>query len=145
MINLLIMAQLAANMPFVSPVFGSHMVLQRDKPNTIWGWTTPGEKVTVTIQKTTATATADATGKWMVHIRPPQTGGPYKVSIHGSQDVDFDDVLVGDVYVCSGQSNMEFGISNTRDAKTEIANANYPNIRLFAVPKVPSLTPQSLA
>ena len=142
MISILLVAQTASSLPFVSPVFGSHMVLQRDKPNAIWGWTTPGEKVTVSILKVKETATADATGKWMVRIKPPKVGGPYRVSIFGSQSVDLDDVLVGDVYICSGQSNMEMGISQVKDAKTEIANANNPNIRLFAVPKVPSLTPK---
>ena len=142
MITLLLSAQLASNLPFLSPVFASHMVLQRDKPNPIWGWTTPGEKVSVTILKVKETATADASGKWMVKIKPPKTGGPYRVSILGSQAMELEDVLVGDVWVCSGQSNMEMGISQAKDAKTEIANANYPNIRIMAVPKSPSLTPR---
>ena len=142
MITLLLTAQLASNLPFLSPVFSSHMVLQRDKPNAFWGWTTPGEKVTVSILKVKETATADASGKWMVKIKPPKTGGPYRVSILGSQSLELEDVLVGDVWVCSGQSNMEMGISQAKDAKTEIVNANYPNIRIMAVPKSPALAPR---
>ena len=142
MINLLLVPFVMQSMPFLSPVFGSHMVLQRDKPNAIWGWTTPGEKVTVQILKTKETATADETGKWMLKIKPPRTGGPYKVTVSGSQTVELEDVLVGDVWVCSGQSNMEMGISQAKDSAKEIKAANYPNIRIYAVPKSPSLTPK---
>ena len=141
MTSILLFTQMATNMPFLSPVFGSHMVLQRDKDNSIWGWTKPGETVTVQILKTKETATTDATGKWMVKIRPPRTGGPYKMTVSGSQTVELEDILVGDVWVCSGQSNMEMGIAMAKDSQQEIRSANFPKIRLFSVPKVPSISP----
>lgn len=140
MIHILLLAQTAPKLPFLSPVFASHMVLQRDKENAMWGWTTPGQKVTVQIQNKKETATADESGKWMVKIRPPRTGGPYKVTVTGTETVELDDVLVGDVWVCSGQSNMEMGISQAKDAQGEIRSANYPKIRLMAVAKSPSIT-----
>lgn len=128
-------------LPFLSPVFGSHMVLQRDRPNTFWGWTSPGAKVTVTIGDHRGGATADAAGKWMARVSPPAVGGPYTVSVDGSEHVKLDDILVGDVYVCSGQSNMEMGISMVNNAQAEIANANFPGIRLFMVQHEVSATP----
>ena len=140
MITFLLVAQITTNLPFLSPVFGSHMVLQRDKDNSIWGWSKPGEKVTVQILKTKETATTDATGKWMVKIRPPRTGGPYKMTVSGSQTIELDDILVGDVWVCSGQSNMEMGVAMAKDAQREIRSANFPKIRLYTVPKSPSIS-----
>jgi len=128
-------------LPFLSPVFSSHMVLQRDKPNTLWGWTTPGAKVTVTIGKEHADGTGAGDGKWMVRISPPPTGGPYTVNVDGPDHAELDDVLVGDVWICSGQSNMEFGMQMTRNAQAEIAAADNPGIRLFLLQRDISLTP----
>lgn len=121
-------------LPFLSPTFGSHMVLQRDKPNTFWGWTTPGSQVTVSINGSKATGTADASGKWMAKINPPKTGGPYTVNIDGSQHVKLDDVLVGDVWVCAGQSNMEFGLTMAKGGAEAAAAANNPTMRIFIAP-----------
>jgi len=131
----------AEKLPFLSPIFSSHMVLQRDKPNTLWGWTTPDAKVTVTIGDEHAEGTADRQGKWMVKISPPPTGGPYTVKVDGPDHAELDDVMVGDVWVCSGQSNMEFGIQMTRNAPAEIASADNPGIRLFLLQRDISLTP----
>src|SRR4051812_35192824 len=72
-------------LPFLSPNFGSHMVLQRDKPNTFWGWTTPGETVTVSVGGRNAKGKAGPDGRWLARLTPPQAGGPYKVSIEGSE------------------------------------------------------------
>lgn len=148
MINLLLAPIFLQGQPFLSPVFGDHMVLQRDKANTFWGWAKPGASVAVAINleagsldTVTALGTADSTGKWTLKVRPPKVGGPYKVTVKGaSETVELHDVLVGDVWVCSGQSNMEMGISQAKDAKAEIAAANYPNIRIMAVAKSPSLS-----
>ncbi|MBI1332026.1 MAG: hypothetical protein GC165_04010 [Armatimonadetes bacterium] len=147
MMTLFVMAQLASTMPFLSPVFGDHMVLQRDKVNELWGWTQPNASVSLTInpdkggvRTVTAMGKADANGKWTLRFRPPVTGGPYTVKIQGGQTVELHDVLVGDVWICSGQSNMEFGITMANNAKEEIQNANRPTIRLYAVPKSPSNT-----
>lgn len=130
-----------AKLPFLSPIFTSHMVLQRDRANTLWGWTDPGSRITVTIADHKAATTADRSGKWMVRIAPPPVGGPYEVDVDGAEHVKLEDVLVGDVWVCSGQSNMEMGIGNVNNAADEIANANYPTIRLYMVQKTTSPSP----
>jgi sialate O-acetylesterase len=132
---------LPIQLPFVAPCFSSHMVLQRDKPNNIWGWSTPGSQVRVSIANSRATATADESGKWMVQIKPPKVGGPYKLTIEGLHKVELDDILVGDVWICSGQSNMEQGIGMADNAKTEIAAATDSQIRLFMGTKTTSLKP----
>ncbi len=107
----------AADLPFVAPLFGDGMVLQRDQADPIWGWAKPGEKVTVTMEGKTATAVADKDGKWLAKITPPPAGGPYEVKISGPEEVTLKDVLVGDVWICSGQSNMEMGIKAVKDAE----------------------------
>ncbi len=127
-------AQIPGNLPFVSPIFGEHMVLQRNKENPIWGWTKPGEKVQVTLDGKTVSAVAGEDGRWIVKVQPPKPGGPYALSIQGSQNIEFKDIMVGDVWLCGGQSNMEFGMKQDRDADTEIPAAQNPNIRLFMVP-----------
>src|SRR5579862_1420877 len=132
-----------ARMPFLSPMFSSHMVLQRDKPNTFWGSAPGGSKIVVTIGRQRFGGTADDSGKWSVKVTPPATGGPYSVRVDGPDHVQLDDVLVGDVWVCSGQSNMEFGMGMVKDSQTEIAAANNPNIRLYMVPKTPAMVPAS--
>jgi sialate O-acetylesterase len=120
------------------------MVLQRDRPNTFWGWTTPGAEVTVSVDGHTGHGTANALGKWMARVSPPKFGGPYKVTIDGPQHAELNDVLVGDVWICSGQSNMEFGIGNGINAPEEIAAANYPNIRLAMVPHDIEFAPKAV-
>ena len=119
--------------PFVNPIFGDSMVLQRDKPNTIWGWSQPGDPVRVEIGGNSATGTAGADGKWQAKIQPPAAGGPYTLKIAGKQTLELHDVLVGDVWICAGQSNMQFGLGQARNAAEEIKNANYPQIRFFVV------------
>jgi len=109
------------------------MVLQRGRPNAIWGWSQPGDAVRVEIGEKSATSTAGADGRWQVRIQPPGLGGPYTVKITGKQTVDLKDVLVGDVWICAGQSNMQFGLAQARNAAEEIKNANYPQIRYFVV------------
>lgn len=160
MTHLILAAKLLApSLPFLSPVFNDHMVLQRDKPNSIWGWAKPGEKVTIIIakdfdqnekrkpgddaplQKFEAKAGLD--GKWIAKFKPPQVGGPYMIDVAGTaESTRLHDILVGDVWICSGQSNMEMGVQMAKDSAKEIKAANYPNVRLFAVPKSPSLTPR---
>jgi sialate O-acetylesterase len=130
--------------PFLHPLFSDNMVLQRDRPVPIWGWTQPGRKVTVRIAEKTATAIADAQGKWMVKIGPLPAGGPYTVSVSGPASVTLNNVLAGDVWVCSGQSNMAMGIGNVNNAEQEIADANYPQIRLFTVPNTIATEPAVL-
>jgi sialate O-acetylesterase len=130
--------------PFLHPLFADHMVLQRGLADPIWGWTEPGRKVTVRMNGKTFTVTADATGKWLARIGPFKAGGPFTMVISGPVEVTLSDVLVGDVWLCSGQSNMEMGIANVKNAQEEIQNANHPEIRLFSVPKVIRNEPQPL-
>jgi sialate O-acetylesterase len=123
----------AFELPFAGPLFGDNMVLQRERPNTIWGWAKQGEEVRVTIaDKTVKTATKDD-GRWSVVIQPPAPGGPYAVVIDGPQHLEFHEVLVGDVWLCGGQSNMEMGLARARNGSEEIKAADHPKIRLFVV------------
>jgi len=130
-----------AALPFVSPVFGDHMVLQRGKPNHIWGWTTPGAEVRIAIAGQTATATAAADGRWQAEFAPPPAGGPYTLQIDGPQHAEFGDILVGDVWLCSGQSNMEFSLRGARDGEAEVAAANHPGIRFYRIPTKSAYAP----
>lgn len=131
----------APALPFLSSALGSHMVLQRGRPNTFWGWTTPGERVTVTLDKRKATSVAGTDGKWTVRIDPPKVGGPYTVSVDGSQHVELTDVLVGDVWLCTGQSNMEMGITQVNGGPEAVAAASDPQLRLFMAPHQTALVP----
>ena len=125
-------------------IFGDHMVLQGGVKLPIWGTADAGEKVTVTVGSETGSATAGADGKWQVALAPLTTSTtPVKVTVAGKNTLTFSDVLVGDVWVCSGQSNMEFGLGMEYNAKDEIPKANVPLVHLFLVPKVNSLTPQA--
>ena len=124
-------------------VFGSHMVLQRRKPLPVWGWADANEKVTVTLNNQVKTVKTGKDGKWRVTLDPMEAGGPYQLVVQGKQNaVTFDDVLMGEVWICSGQSNMEFALRSAANAKTEIPTANHPNIRQLLVKKDMSLTPK---
>lgn len=129
--------------PFVSTMFTDNMVLQRNIKAPVWGWTTPGTTVKVEFNGKTVQAKADETGKWMARVGPLPAGGPYTLTVDGPQKITFNNILMGDVWVCSGQSNMEFGIGNANNAEQEISNANYPEIRLFTVAKKIALIPQT--
>ena len=131
--------------PFLNPIFADHMVLQRGISDPVWGWSTPGSVVTVTIDGVSAKARTDSSGEWQAKLPVLTAGGPYTMLVSGPQKVTLQDVLVGDVWVCSGQSNMEFGVGNGLNADEETAAANYPNIRLFTVPKATSISPADVA
>ncbi len=120
-------------LPFVSPIFGDNMVLQRGKANTIWGWSDPGDKVRVEIAGKTASGVAGTDRRWQVKIQPPPAGGPYTMTIKGHQTVELQNVLVGDVWLCGGQSNMQVSLRIVRNSDAEIKAANYPEIRFFTV------------
>lgn len=123
----------AAPLPFVSPIFGDNMVLQRGRPNAIWGWSQPGDTVRVEIGDNSATAAAGADGRWQARIEPPPPGGPYTIKICGKQTVELHEVLVGDVWICSGQSNMQVGLAQARNGADEVKNAIHPEIRVYTV------------
>lgn len=114
-------------------VFGSHMVLQRDKPIIIWGWANPGETVTVQLGTESQTAQANDRGEWKVTLPAMDAGGPYELTVSGSSTVKYDDILIGEVWLCSGQSNMEFGMNMVNNSADEIAKADHPGIRLLLV------------
>jgi sialate O-acetylesterase len=123
-------------------VIGDHMVLQRDKPLRIWGWADPEEKVTVSMGDHAASAVADAAGGWSVHLPAMSAGGPFKLVVQGKNKIELEDILVGEVWVCSGQSNMQWPMSATHRAGQDIPKANHPKIRLFSVPAVSNGRPQ---
>ncbi|MCO5238460.1 MAG: sialate O-acetylesterase [Chitinophagaceae bacterium] len=129
-------------------IFASHMVLQRDKPIPVWGWAGTGEKVTVllkgaTIKGQEKTTKAGTDGKWMIYLDVEKAGGPYLLVVKGKNNtVILDDVLIGEVWICSGQSNMDFLVETSDNAQKEIAAAHYPQIRHFKVAWNKSLTPE---
>jgi sialate O-acetylesterase len=123
-------------------IFGNLMVLQRDKPIRFWGTADAGEKVTVSIGKNEASATADAHGKWKVELPAMPAGKPVEVKVAGKKNtVTFHDVLLGEVWVCSGQSNMQMSVKSAANAQHEIANSTHLQIRLFTVPMKTSPKP----
>ncbi|MCA9052224.1 MAG: hypothetical protein KDA75_00230 [Planctomycetaceae bacterium] len=128
-------AGLAADLPFLHPLFTEHMVLQHGRENPVWGWTQPGATVRVGLQGKTVQATAGEDGKWMAKLPPLVAGGPWQMDVRGPQQVSVKDVLVGEVWICSGQSNMEWPVQAANNPENEIKNAKYPRIRLFSVPK----------
>jgi sialate O-acetylesterase len=123
----------AKALPFVSSIFGDNMVLQRGKADTIWGWSEPGDTVRVQIGEKAASGVAGADRRWQVKIEPPAAGGPYTVSISGHQTIELHNVLVGDVWLCGGQSNMGLPLRFTKNADEAIKAANDPEIRFFTV------------
>ena len=112
-------------------IFGNNMVLQRDVKVPVWGWADQGEEVTVTFNGQTKKAVAGADGSWQVTLDPMKFGGPFQMSVKGKNELKYSNVAIGEVWICSGQSNMEWRTSSVNNAGTEIKNANYPNIRLF--------------
>src|SRR5690242_3578158 len=122
-------------------MLSSHMVLQRDRPVHIWGWSESGEKVTVSLKAASQTATGDQLGHWSVYLSPQPAGGPFQVKVSGSNNVVLDDVMIGDVWFASGQSNMEMplqgfpGNAVVNNAAEEIRTANRPNIRFLLLPR----------
>lgn len=122
-------------------IFGDHMVLQRLQTNPVWGTAAPGEKITVKIHGQYHTTVAANDGGWRVMLNPVPTGGPYELSVEGNNTVTFDDILVGEVWICSGQSNMARALNSVDNADVEIVTANYPEIRLISVPSVASQDP----
>ena len=123
-------------------VFGDHMVLQREMPIPVWGWDKPGTEVTVSLGKASAKATAGEDGRWMVKLPAQKAGGPHTVKVSGSSDVTYNDVLIGEVWLCSGQSNMEWTVARSANAQEEIAAGNHPQIRHIKIPHVPADKPQ---
>ena len=120
-------------------MLSNHAVLQREAPIHIWGWAEPGEKLSVHFHDQTVSTTATELGEWGLWLMPEHAGGPYVLTVDGSSKVTVEDLLVGDVWFASGQSNMEMplrgfpGSAVVKDAQEEIAHANIPQVRLLHV------------
>lgn len=127
----------------VPALFTDHMVLQRDLANPVWGTADPGEEVTVSIGEQTVSAKTGDDGKWKVKLAPLKVGGPYTLSISGKNKLEIEDVLVGEVWVCSGQSNMQWSVSQSTESDLEIKTAKLLDVRLITVPQVGTQEPQS--
>lgn len=134
-----------ANIKLASP-FSDHMVLQRDKPVPVWGWAAPGEKVSVTFIKQNKSVTANKEGKWMLYLDKLSAGGPFIISVKGNNSITVSDVYVGEVWLCSGQSNMDMTVAKEDrswagvfNEAEEVANANYPLIRVLDADFTPSI------
>lgn len=113
----------------------SNMVFQRDHDIAIWGWAVKGERISVTFNNQVRKTKADAAGKWKVIFPAMSAGGPYQLKVQGKNMLVLENILIGDVWICSGQSNMAMAVKSCNDAENEIANANYPNIRLLNYPR----------
>lgn len=146
-VSVLLFAQTVAHAEVTLPrIIGSNMVLQRNMEAPIWGWAAPGEEITITLSAeakdvepvSTATSIADAAGNWQVKLPAMAAGGPYTLRVKGSNTLELTNVLFGEVWVCSGQSNMQWSVNASKDNEAEIAAAMYPKIRLFYIPRVPS-------
>ena len=118
------------------------MVVQRNLPSHFWGMATPGERVTVSFRGEDKSATADALGHWSIFLSPTKAGGPFEVTIAGTNTITLHDIYVGDVWVASGQSNMEFPLERSSNGEAEIPLANFPQIRLLEVKKTFADSPQ---
>jgi sialate O-acetylesterase len=132
LVLLLALAPLSADVQLPA-LFSDNMLLQRDAPVQVWGKAEPGERVTVRFRGQSVTAAADAAGRWSAFLAPMPAGGPDDLTIAGANTVTIRNVLVGDVWVASGQSNMDWPVSRSNNAENEIRTAANPRIRLFKV------------
>ncbi len=119
----------------VARIFSDNMVLQRGINVPVWGTANPGEKIVVKIGEMVASGVADTDGKWQLYLPKFSAGGPYTLVINGENEIVFSDVMFGDVWVAGGQSNMSFRLENANNGAEEAKGANYPEIRLFTVPR----------
>jgi sialate O-acetylesterase len=124
-------------------VFTDNMVIQRDRSAPVWGWAAPGERVTVRFADQTRETVADPQGRWRVALAPlPASAEGRELVVAGSNTVRFANVLVGEVWICSGQSNMEWPLARALDGASEAAAANFPLIRLLNLPHTAHNLPQ---
>lgn len=132
--------------PLLHPLFSDHAVLQRDVAVPVWGWTAPGSAVKVSVDgKPVAAATADASGRWLAKLPALPAGGPHTLAVEAGPELAVrEDILAGDVWIASGQSNMQWPVAASNRAAEEIAAANHPRLRLFSVPQRIGLEPEEL-
>jgi sialate O-acetylesterase len=123
-------------------IFSDHVVLQQQKPVPVWGWAKAGEKVKVTLAGQTVNTKADDSGKWLVKFTPLEAGGPHILNVTAkSGNASVQDILIGEVWLCSGQSNIEWPVSSANNFETERQNADFPQIRHFRVEHEVTLKP----
>ena len=140
-----LLANAVSAAPLLHDLFQDHAVLQRDKPINVWGRAAPGEALTVRLGETSAKAKADASGQWRSSLPRMSAGGPYQLSVtaaSGDKQV-VDDVMIGDVWLCSGQSNMVLQVHRALDSRSEIQNSSNDSIRMLTVPMASNVAPQS--
>jgi sialate O-acetylesterase len=123
-------------------IFSSNMVLQQGIEIPVWGLADKGEQITVVFDNNTVRTKTDANGKWMVKLPAQEYGGPHILTVKGKNTIVFDNILIGEVWVCSGQSNMEWRVIQSVNGEKEVAAANFPKIRLFTVPKAVAQFPK---
>jgi len=123
-------------------VISDNMVLQQGMEVPIWGTAESGEQVTVTLGEQKLNSIADSEGRWIIKLEPLDAGGPYEITVAGKNTIILHNVLVGEVWVCSGQSNMQWPVSMAANAEQEIAESDYPTVRLFTVKRTVSDQPQ---
>jgi len=125
-------------------IFGDHMVLQEKQTIPVWGTADPGEKIVIQLNWQRVGITADEKGKWRVDLKPVKANSkPITLMVSGANTLTFTDVLIGDVWLASGQSNMVFGLKQVNDGATAVQQADQPMIRIFTVPRVPAAMPQA--
>jgi len=129
--------------PVLPHLFSDHMVIQREAEIRVWGWADSGEVISVSLGTTGGQATADSDGRWRVTLPAMPAGGPFTLTVQGKKTILFRDVMLGEVWVASGQSNMSYALSGAAGSEKEIPNAIYPGIRFFTVRKRISITPQA--
>ncbi len=140
-ISVSLSAQATANIK-LPKIFGDNMVLQRDKPIPVWGWADAGERITLQFHNQVKKIKAGKDGKWKVDLDAETAGGPFQLSVTGKNKIVLENLLIGEVWICSGQSNMEMMVAASKNAEQEISNGNFPQIRQFKVPAIISATPE---
>ena len=133
---LLSIGSIANSQVSLAKVFGDNMVLQRHKDIPVWGSASANELIEVQFNQQKLQTKTDTNGKWMVYLKPENAGGPFELVVKGENTLIVKNILVGEVWLCSGQSNMEWTVGQSDNAKNEIEKAsNYPNIRHIKIPK----------
>jgi sialate O-acetylesterase len=134
--------QVSWAVPVLPNLMGDHMVLQRGHDIHIWGFADPGENIRVTLAGNVSAVTTDSAGHWSIELPPMPAGGPFTLTIEGKKTIALKDVMIGEVWIASGQSNMTFALSTSVGGVAEVAHADYSQIRLFTVPQKVALQPQ---
>jgi len=130
--------------PVLGPLFSDHAVLQRERPISVWGSADSGEAVSVTLGNEKATGRADQSGKWRVELPAMKAGGPYRLAVTGADGTaNAEDILIGDVWLCSGQSNMELSVSHSLGADAATQAPPDPQLRLFTVTRKAAEAPEA--